>query len=69
MLGKSIMVLLSAKIRVLLLVLGGMACCGRRSFWRDLNEAPVKKTTFVLKRKSKCLKCLQKSWLLNENLK
>lgn len=37
------MIVLSAKILVLLLILGGMAYCGRRSFCRDLNEAPVKR--------------------------
>jgi len=42
MVAKSIMILLSAKFRVLLFVLSGMAYCGRRSFWCDLNEAPVK---------------------------
>jgi len=36
--AKSMMIFLSDTVRMLLLVLGG----GRRSFWRDVNEAPAK---------------------------
>lgn len=52
MMAKRNVILLSAKIRELVLVLVGMAYCGRRSSWSDMNRDPVKtKLRLRLKKK------------------